>query len=75
MIDYNKLAVKYGVFGEYKNACKKESSGAGNGWRINLEKAIDEAEKGHDIDAMISLFCGKKSISISHIESGLRYRD
>jgi len=75
MTDYNKLAVKHGVYGEYKNACKKESSGAGNGWRHNIEKAIDSAEKNGDIEGAMSFWC-KTTALVSHTEwAGLRYRD
>jgi hypothetical protein len=49
MKDYNKLAVKHGVYSEYNNACWKETSGVGNWWRISIEKAIDSAESGGDI--------------------------
>jgi len=48
--DYNKLARKHGVFGEYKLMCKKEREGQGNGWRLNVERAIDAAEKRMDIN-------------------------
>ena len=75
MKDYNTLAVKHGVFGAYKNACKKETSGAGNGWRIDIEKAIDSAEKGNDIDSAMSFWCGRAAMPASHLEAGLRYRD
>lgn len=74
MDDYNKLAVKHGVYDEYKNACKKETSGRGNGWRIDIEKAIDSAEKGQEIDSAMRFWCDAAPMPASHIESGLRYR-
>lgn len=74
MKDYNELARKHGVFGEYKNACKKESGGAGNGWRRDIEKAIDSAEKGGNIEKEMRFWCGRPAMPASHIEAGLRYR-
>lgn len=75
MKDFNKLAVKHGVCGEYKIACKKESDGAGNGWRVDIERALDAAEKGEDIDSAMRFWCDRASMPVIHTYTGLRYRD
>lgn len=71
---YDKLSVKYGIHDEYKLACEKEIKGDGNGWRIDIEKAIDMAEKGGDIASTLRYLSGRSILPVSHTESGLRYR-